>query len=243
MGHQLLHHVQLRVFRERDLRLSHSGIHAADLGRIQVEHRVLLQIDLRHGVQDLFSRPFPFSVILFRIGDGRPLSHVESMDAVVPCRVAARVVDAAAGHDGHVRAALDIEIIVYDVGHAGSVHHHRDVHLFPLGLFADIDVDPLFVRFPADLDVLRISVAEGLSVVAQVVGALLLKAVIVYFFQDLICYRIQLHRPLLLPACPPGRRSPRFPDPGSCSPVPPETASAGSRPCLRSSPLCRPAPP
>ena len=50
MGHQLFHHIQLRIFRKRDLRLSHGGIHAADLRGIQVEHRILLQIDLGDGI-------------------------------------------------------------------------------------------------------------------------------------------------------------------------------------------------
>ena len=55
------------------------------------------------------------------------------------------------------------------------------MHLLPLCLTADIHVNPLLILFPADFDMLRITVAKRLSVIAQVESALLLKAKVIYF--------------------------------------------------------------
>ena len=190
--------------------------------------------------------------MLFRIGHGCALSHMESVDSVMPCRIAARIVNAAACHDSHVGAALNIKIIVYNIRHACGVHHHRNMHLFSLRFLTDVYVDSLLVRLPADLDVIRISMAEGLAVVPQVVCALLLKTVVIYFFQNSVRYRIQFHQYFLF-SCRFQRHL--FQDeilsdficlpPGPCrhSSSPPGTASGESRPCFRSLPPFHPAPP
>ena len=56
-----------------------------------------------------------------------------------------------------------------------------DVDLFSLGFPADIHINSLLVLFPADFDMLRVPVTEGLSVIAQIIGTFLFKAQVIYF--------------------------------------------------------------
>lgn len=149
--------------------------------RIKRKYGALLQKNLRHRIQYPLSGAASFSIMLLRIGNVGILSHMEGMNTIMPAVVAAIVMDAAACHNRNVCSLFHIKIIVYHIRDTGSGYHYRNMHLLPLCLTADIHVNPLLILFPADFDMLRITMAKRLSVIAQVESALLLKAKVIYF--------------------------------------------------------------
>ena len=173
MSHQTFRHIQTGILFHPYIGLAHGGIHTADLGGIQCKHRSFFQFNFCHRVQDLLSCSFAFSVVLFFIPDIGVFAHMKSMNSIMACIVTAGIMDSTAGYDGHIRSFFYIKIIVHNIRHSRNCQDNRDMYLFSLSLFADIYIDSLTVRLSLDLDMLAVSMAEGSSIVAQVVRAFL----------------------------------------------------------------------
>ena len=75
------------------------------------------------------------------------------MDAVVLAVLHAAVVDAAAGHDGHVAVVPHEEVVVHQVGQTALAEDHGDVDGLVLGARLDDDVDAVLVGLGYDVDV------------------------------------------------------------------------------------------
>ena len=84
-------------------------------------------------VQNALARAFALAVVLFDIVNLRVFADVEGVDAVVLGVAVAAVVDAAAGHDGHVRALADKEVVIDHVVEPGFAQYDRDMHVFAFG--------------------------------------------------------------------------------------------------------------
>ena len=106
--------------------------------------------------------------MLFEVGDLGALAHVEGVDAVVLGVAAAAVVDAAAGHDLHLSALADEEVVVHEILDAGLGDHHGDVHRLALGAGIHVDVDAGLVGLGDDVHVLGVPVEGALAVGAEV---------------------------------------------------------------------------
>ena len=76
--------------------------------------------------------------------------------------------DAAAGHDRHVRALADKEVVVDQIVEAGLAQDDRNVDVFALGEGRDADVDAVLVGLGDDLDVLGVLAELLLPVEADV---------------------------------------------------------------------------
>ena len=185
MSHQFLQHIQFRPRSQGNFRLPPGGVHSLDLDGVQGKYSVVFQEDPGHRVQHSRAGPLSLAVMFLLIAHIGALSYMEGMDPVMAALVASAVVDAAASHDGHIRALRDIEVVVDDIGHTGGIYHHRDVHLLSPGGSVNIYVDPVLVLFLPDLHVLAVSVAEGDPVIPEIEGAFLLKTGAVDLLQDL----------------------------------------------------------
>ena len=83
----------------------------------------------------------------------------------------AAVVDAAAGHDGHIRALADKEVVIDHVVEPGLAQHDGDVYVFAFGKGRDLNVDAVLVGLGDDLDMLGILAERLLSVEPDVYRA------------------------------------------------------------------------
>ena len=148
-------------------------------------------------------------MLLFIAHIGAP-SDVKGVNTVMAGLVTAGIVNSASGHNHHFRPLFHIEIIVDNIGHPGS-YHHRNMYLFTLCLFVNVNINALPVFLGADFDVFAVPVAQGTAVVAHIVRTFLLKSRPVNHLQYLIYYRIQLHsrHPPFRRPC---RRSHSFPE-------------------------------
>ena len=78
---------------------------------------------------------------------------MEGVDAFVAGLLVAAVVDAAAGHDGHVAVVADDKIVVDGLIQAALAEHHRDVDRLIFGAGLDDDVNAVLVLFADNVDV------------------------------------------------------------------------------------------
>ena len=109
--------------------------------------------------------------MLFHILHPGVLSHKEAVDAVVLGILVPAVVDAAAGHDDHVSALADEEVVVDDLFQAALGHDHRDMDALVLRSGFDPDLQAAHVLLGDDLDVGGGLPPRGRAVGADVVGA------------------------------------------------------------------------
>ena len=113
------------------------------------------------------------------------------MDTVMAAFIASAVMDSASGNNGHIRPLSDIKVIINHVPHSGSIHHHWNVHLFPLRLTVYENVNALFTFLLLNLNMLTVTMTERNTVMPQVKRALLFKSCAVNLPQNLFCNLIQ----------------------------------------------------
>ena len=189
--HKLLCHKKLCIVGKLDIILTLRRIYSFDLCRLKRKDRVLADIDLRHRVEDLLSRPISLSIMIFHIFYIRVLSHMKCMDPVVAGLAASLPVDTAAGDDRNVRSVLDIEIVVYDIN-AFLRHHDRNVDLLVLRLTADVYINARLILFLHYINMTAVAVAHCHPVQAEVISSFLLKPIGIDHLQDVLCHFIQL---------------------------------------------------
>ena len=76
--------------------------------------------------------------------------------------------DAAAGHDRHVRALADKEVVIDHVVEPGFAQNDGDMHVFTFGKRCDFDVNAVLVGLGDDLDMLGVLAERLLSVKTDV---------------------------------------------------------------------------
>ena len=148
------------------------GVHALDLDGLQLHAGPLLQIDDGLGVEDALAVAAALAVVLLGVLHVGMPAHIKGVDAVVLAALVAVVMNAAAGDDVHVAVLAHEKVVVNHVGQAALGKDHRDVHLLPLGVGADADVDAGLVRLGDDLDELAVLPGLQLAVLPDVEGAL-----------------------------------------------------------------------
>ena len=174
MGEQLLGDDGLGVLPHHDFRLPLGGVHAADLGALQIDGGPLLQIHDGLGVHDALAGAGALAVVALHIADLGVFAHVEGVHAVVLAGLAAGVVDAAAGHDVHIAVLADEEVVVYHLAQPGLADDDRDVDRLVPGARLDADVDARLARLGlgGDLNVGGAVPGVQRAVAADVVGPL-----------------------------------------------------------------------
>ena len=144
--------------------------------------------------------------MLFHILDFGVLAHEEAVHAVVLAVLAAAVVDAAAGHDDHVRVLADIEVVVHRLLQAALGEHHGDVHALVFGAGLHMDVDAAAVCLGDDLNVGSAAAARKLAVGPEVIGALGHAVQIRDLLDKALLDGVKLNHVLLLLTAASGRR-------------------------------------
>ena len=113
--------------------------------------------------------PLAPAVVLFDIVNLRVFADVEGMDAVMLGVAVAAVVDAAPGHDGHVRTLADKEVVIDHVVEPGSAQYDRDMHVSLLVKAGAILMSmPSFVGLGRRSDMLGVLAERLLSVETDV---------------------------------------------------------------------------
>ncbi len=168
VGEQLFGQQQLRARAQLGVGVAHGGGHAAQLDQLHLAGGSLVHDHVRDGVQDALARAAALAVVLLDVLHVAVLAAVERVDAVVLGGRVALVVDAAAGHDGHVAVLADVERVVHHVLQAGLRDDDGDEHRLALGAGRDVDVDAGVVRLGGDLDVRGRVALHQLPVLADV---------------------------------------------------------------------------
>ena len=138
------------------LRIALRVVDAADLAGVHDDGCALLQIDDGLRVQNALAGAFALAVVLLNIVHLRVFADVESVDTVVLGVAVAAVMDAAAGHDRHVRALADKEVVIDHVVEPGFAQNDGDMHVFTFGKRCDFDVNAVLVGLGDNLDMLRV---------------------------------------------------------------------------------------
>ena len=87
--------------------------------------------------------------------------------------ITATVVDSAACNDHYIGSVCNIEIVIHLIVHAGSIDNDRNADGFSFCLAININVDSLSVFFSLNLHMFTVSMTDGNSVLAKIVGAFL----------------------------------------------------------------------
>lgn len=168
VGEQLLGEHELGAGGQLGVRVAHGGGDAAQLHHLHLARRAFLLVHVGSGVQDALAGALAFAVVLLHVLDVAVLAQVEAVDAVVLGGLVARIVDAAARHDGDVAVLADVERVVHDVLQPRLRDDDRDVHGLAAGAGGDADVDAGVVGLGGYLDVRRGMALDELAVAADV---------------------------------------------------------------------------
>ena len=129
------------------------GVHALDLGGLHLHIAALAQLHHSGGVHDVLAVAVPLAIVPLDIAHPGVFAHVEGVDAVVLAVLHAAVVDAAAGHDGHVAVVPHEKVVIDQIGQAALAEDHGDVDRLVLGARLDDDVNAVLVGLGHDVDV------------------------------------------------------------------------------------------
>ena len=172
VGKQTLGDHRLGAHLHLHLGVAAGGVHATNLHRLQLHGSALGQIDDGMGVEDALSGALALTIVLFHVAHLGVFAHIEGVDAVVLGGLAAGVVDAAAGHNAHVAALADVEVVVHQVGEAGLGDNDRDVQRLVDGAGGNVNVDARLVLLALNDNVGGVAAPLQLAVFADVVRPL-----------------------------------------------------------------------
>ena len=131
---------------------------------------MLPEADVRRGIHHVLAAALARAVVLFDIPYAGVFADVKGMDAAVLARRLSAVVDAAARDDEHVRAVLDIKVVIDLFLIICLGDDDGDVDALPLRLARDEDIDPrLCVPARLDADVRRAAPAVRFTVLSDIV--------------------------------------------------------------------------
>ncbi len=201
--HDLLSDHEGSSVAHRGARRAHRRIHALDLHRVHLERAALIEVHHRLGVQDPLTGTLAGAVVLLDVLDMRVLADMERVNAVVLGGLVARIVNAAARDDRHVRVLTDIEVVVHALLQARLRDDNRDMHALVLCSRLDDDIDAGLVRLRHDIDIFRCIAPRALTVHAEIIGSLRHLVKVRDLLKQLFLYRIHDHLPpsaALLPA-------------------------------------------
>ena len=128
-------------------RLAEGTVHAADLDRIHLQHRIFSQLDIRHRIDPAKSASRPRTDMFFLIQHmGSPIQE-KPVDSVVFGHTVIVCMHAAACHHRHIGAGAHVKIIVHQIIHAAVGDAGRDIDLLLLRFGTDPDDQTRSVLF------------------------------------------------------------------------------------------------
>ena len=153
VGHHLLFDDEGGPGAQGGLRGADGGVHALDLGGLHLQIAVLIHLHHGGGVHDVLPHTVALAIVALHIAHPGALAHMEGVDPGVLRILHPAVVDAAAGHNGHITVVADDEIVVDGLIQAALAEHHGDMDRLIFGAGLNDDVDAVLVLFADNVDV------------------------------------------------------------------------------------------
>ena len=107
--------------------------------------------------------------MLLQIQHMRVLPQEEAMDSMMLRRVASIGTDGTSRDNRYIGARLDIEIIIDQIRKSAVRYQRRNKYLFLLRRGRNVDIDPRFVFFRNNLNVLRIMPSRGFAIGTNII--------------------------------------------------------------------------
>ena len=77
----------------------------------------------------------------------RVFAYIKGVNAIVLTFFAAAVVNAAAGHNQHIAALANVEIIVYQIGKPAFGNNHGNMHALLNRVRGNVDIYAILIGF------------------------------------------------------------------------------------------------